>query len=255
MIKVKQLRSATSGKDIPNQFIITLYETVNKKWARKIFQSYDSIIAEKINMGVPFWGKQYNATKINGAFTGDVADIRYYDIPKLIGNGWKYKWDSEALAPYLVSDDNSKILTYDDPESIRLKSEYAIKRELGGLMIWALGYDVTNSGQELIGSIRKNYLSIQSLENDIIIKRFSLQTYPNPFNSSCKIKFELQNKGFTKVSVIDITGKQVDQLIDQQLSKGNYQLTWNATKEMSGIYFIRIESENYSSTKKVLLLK
>jgi len=48
---------------------------------------------------------------------------------------------------------------------------------------------------------------------------------------------------------------EVDQLIDQQLSKGNYQLTWNATKEMSGIYFIRIESENYSSTKKVLLLK
>ena len=216
---------------------------------------FRGIPAEKINMGVPFWGKQYNATKINGAFTGDVADIRYYDIPKLIGNGWEYKWDSEALAPYLVSDDNSKILTYDNPESIRLKSEYAIKRELGGLMIWALGYDVTNSGQELIGSIRKNYLSIQSLENDIIIKRFSLQTYPNPFNSSCKIKFELQNKGFTKVTVIDITGKQVDQLIDQQLSKGNYQLTWNATKEMSGIYFIRIESENYSSTKKVLLLK
>ena len=43
--------------------------------------------------------------------------------------------------------------------------------------------------------------------------------------------------------------------IDQPLTKGNYQLTWNATKEMSGIYFIRIESENYSSTKKVLLLK
>ena len=44
MIKVKQLRSATSGRDIPNQFIITTED-------RKIFQSYDSIIAVKINMG------------------------------------------------------------------------------------------------------------------------------------------------------------------------------------------------------------
>tara|TARA_R100001460_G_scaffold65447_1_gene105781 strand:- start:635 stop:928 length:294 start_codon:yes stop_codon:yes gene_type:complete len=43
MIKVKQLRSATSGRDIPNQFIITTED-------RKIFQSYDSIIAVKINM-------------------------------------------------------------------------------------------------------------------------------------------------------------------------------------------------------------
>ena len=44
MIKVKQLRSETSGRDIPNQFIITTED-------RKIFQSYDSIIAVKINMG------------------------------------------------------------------------------------------------------------------------------------------------------------------------------------------------------------
>ena len=44
MIKVKQFRSATSGRDIPNQFIITTED-------RKIFQSYDSIIAVKINMG------------------------------------------------------------------------------------------------------------------------------------------------------------------------------------------------------------
>tara|TARA_R100001079_G_scaffold108444_1_gene78914 strand:- start:453 stop:755 length:303 start_codon:yes stop_codon:yes gene_type:complete len=59
MIKVKQLRSATSGRDIPNQFVITEYETGNKKWVRQIFQSYDSIIAWKDDDGFTVLDKNY----------------------------------------------------------------------------------------------------------------------------------------------------------------------------------------------------
>ena len=59
MIKVKQLRSATSGRDIPNQFIITEYETGNKKWVRQIFQSYDAIIAWKYDNGFTVLDKKY----------------------------------------------------------------------------------------------------------------------------------------------------------------------------------------------------
>jgi len=59
MIKVKQLRSSTSGRDIPNQFIITEYETGNKKWVRQIFKSYDSIIAWKDDDGFTVLDKNY----------------------------------------------------------------------------------------------------------------------------------------------------------------------------------------------------
>ena len=98
MIKVKQLRSATSGKDIPNQFIITLYETGNKKWARKIFQSYDSIIAEKINMGNEkdyimldknYWDYSRTTGKYRNHFLGE--DIK--TTRKKIKSGEYKLWD------------------------------------------------------------------------------------------------------------------------------------------------------------------
>ena len=59
MMKVKQFRSYTSGRDIPNQFIITLYDKGNKKWYRKYFQSYNSIIAWKDDEGFTVLDKTY----------------------------------------------------------------------------------------------------------------------------------------------------------------------------------------------------
>ena len=76
---------------------------------------------EKINMGIPFWGKKYNASSINGSFTGSVIDMHYSEILPLVGNGWTYQWDNVAKCPYLINEDQSKIITYDNPLSIQHK--------------------------------------------------------------------------------------------------------------------------------------
>ena len=54
-----------------------------------------SIPSSKINLGLPFWGLMWDAPDINEPFTGSSADIIYYNIPELIGNGWNYNWDSD----------------------------------------------------------------------------------------------------------------------------------------------------------------
>ena len=95
----------------------------------------------KINMGIPFWGKKYNASTINGYFTGSVTDLRYYDIVELINNGWLSHWDDVAKCPYLINTDTSQIITYDNPLSIQYKCEFAQTRNLGGVMVrapWAM---------------------------------------------------------------------------------------------------------------------
>lgn len=216
---------------------------------------YRGIPKSQVNMGVPFWGLQFNASEINGSFTGDIKDVRYSDIPSLIGNGWARKWDKDALAPYLVSDDNTRILTYDDPESIRLKSEYAIERELGGMMIWALGYDRTSNGQELIKSIRKNYLSIEPAFINSVPDKFSIKSYPNPFNSSLKIQIDVPKDALVFVNIFDITGREVDGIVDQYLNRGRYTFTWQAKEHRSGLYFVRSMSNNSMISQKVLLIK
>ena len=137
---------------------------------------------EKINLGVPFWGKKYSTYDINQSFSGTVEDMWYHEIVPLIGNGWSYHWDSNAFCPYLIKDDESKIITFDNPESIGFKCEYAKTQNLGGVMIWALGYDIVNGGQELIQSIGENYLKNDSENINLFPESISIKAYPNPLD-------------------------------------------------------------------------
>ena len=84
-------------------------------------------------MGMPFWGLKWEASNINEPFTNQSENIFYYDIPELINNGWSYHWDTDALCPYLIKDDGSFVITYENPESIAFKCQYAIEEDLGGL--------------------------------------------------------------------------------------------------------------------------
>ena len=69
------------------------------------------------------------------------------------------------------------------------------------------------------------------------------------------ISIKLSENKLTTVSVNDLAGRQVDLLVHSVLSKGIYQLSWNGSNQISGIYFIRIKAGNHLTTKKVLLLK
>lgn len=85
---------------------------------------------------------------------------------------------------------------------------------------------------------------------------FSLsQNYPNPFNPTTNIEFSIPKNGLVRLSVFDITGKEVANLVNQVLSAGNYRVNFNASSLASGTYFYRLQSETYVNTKKMILIK
>ena len=214
---------------------------------------------DQINLGLPFWGKRYYASDINQSFTGDVADKRYNEIPNLIGNGWEYNWDNNAHCPYLRKDDYSRIITYDDPESIGHKCEYAIELELGGVMIWALGYDETTNGQVLIQSIDENFLNIDHDEPMIVPNNLSLKAYPNPFNPTCKFEFDLDKAEMIQLNIYSVTGENVVTLIHEKLDSGNHIYYWNGKNPSdnsgSSLYFAELLGERSKIVKKIVYLK
>ncbi|MCX6165553.1 MAG: YCF48-related protein [Ignavibacteriae bacterium] len=79
--------------------------------------------------------------------------------------------------------------------------------------------------------------------------------YPNPFNPVTKIKFDLPKKAFTSLIIYDALGRTVETLVNTELKEGSYEYIWNAVKYNSGIYFIRIVSDKYVETRKMVLLK
>ncbi len=81
------------------------------------------------------------------------------------------------------------------------------------------------------------------------------QNYPNPFNPTTNIKLQIPKAGNVKITVFDVTGKEVAILVNENLSAGEYKVDFNATGLTSGVYFYRIETVSFTDVKKMMLIK
>lgn len=103
-------------------------------------------------------------------------------------------------------------------------------------------------------------VNIESTSN-LIPKEFSLsQNYPNPFNPSTNIEFGLKESRFTKLVIFDILGREVKTLVNENLPAAFYKAVWNGRNSSgnlvsSGVYFYKIETEDFSEVKKLMFLK
>lgn len=94
-------------------------------------------------------------------------------------------------------------------------------------------------------------------QNEKLPEYFSLdQNYPNPFNPSTKIKFTLHAKSQITLTVFNVLGEKIIDLLNRDLEAGYHSVDFNASELPSGIYFYRLVIPNkYSEVKKMLLLK
>lgn len=99
------------------------------------------------------------------------------------------------------------------------------------------------------------YAGIQIVSNEIP-REFKLgQNYPNPFNPSTKINFDITRSGKVNLSVYDVQGKLVKVLVSGVLQPGSYVTQWDADNFPSGIYIYKLEADNFSETKRMMLVK
>ena len=95
-----------------------------------------------------------------------------------------------------------------------------------------------------------------AIDDETLPGRFALdQNFPNPFNPSTSIRYEVQETGRVTLEVFDILGRQVEMLVDGVISAGEYSVTFDAHNLPSGMYLYRLTAGNNVSTKKMLLLK
>jgi len=87
-------------------------------------------------------------------------------------------------------------------------------------------------------------------------KQFSLyQNYPNPFNPTTKIKFNVPKSFIVTLKIFDILGREIAILVNEKLNAGEYEINFDGSNLSSGIYFYKLETNSFSETKKMLLLK
>jgi len=81
------------------------------------------------------------------------------------------------------------------------------------------------------------------------------QNYPNPFNPTTSIQFSIPKESFVKLSVFNVIGQEIQVLVNKNMSAGSYKVNFDASKLNSGMYLYRIETADYTSVRKMLLVK
>ena len=109
-----------------------------------------------------------------------------------------------------------------------------------------------NMANAIIGDL----LTLSNENSSGVINQFNLTNlYPNPFNPVLNIDFEISQAGWVKVNIADIAGSMVKTVHEGYEGIGKHHLSWDPDKLSSGTYFVTLEFENSSLTKKVVLLK
>jgi len=115
-----------------------------------------------------------------------------------------------------------------------------------------------NTGYEIRPRSLDDFQIITAVENkdsNLPIEYALAQNYPNPFNPTTTIRFATPENGVVKIQVYDLLGKVVATLHDGKLAAGHHQFTFSGASVPSGIYFYRVESANFNSVKKMMLVK
>jgi hypothetical protein len=104
------------------------------------------------------------------------------------------------------------------------------------------------------GSASKSSLTNLANEN-FSISKSEMRNYPNPFSKSTTIEYQLAHEGNVKLSVFDLSGHEITTLVNEHKSAGTYTKNFNTNMLSAGTYFYRIQSGEYTETKKLIILR
>jgi chitinase len=163
-----------------------------------------SVTSQKLLLGIPFYGRQYHCPF--GASVGAIADncveIQFSNLPDFSQGSWQRKWDNNSSVPYLINLSTNQLISYDDQQSIQSKCQWSKEKNLGGVIIWALGQDRTGTDQSLLCTVGKELLGTGCAPS---VPTNGLVAY-YPFNGNANDESGNGNNG-TTISVSPISDR------------------------------------------------
>ncbi|MFI5144159.1 MAG: SBBP repeat-containing protein [Ignavibacteria bacterium] len=106
-----------------------------------------------------------------------------------------------------------------------------------------------------IWNFRTSPIGIKPISEEIPKEYKLYNNYPNPFNPSTSITFDLPKSEYVKLSVYDLLGREVEIILSEKLNAGKYRVDWNAGSYPSGVYFYKLVSDDFTDVKKMVLVK
>lgn len=181
------------------------------------------------------------------------VDLTQYELPPLPpAEMFDVRYGSQRFAELIGS----------ETQTIEMQGiEYPLTVKVEGMTIrlqdetGRIVNQLLKSGEDLV--INNPQVEKLKVSSNIIPETYSLeQNYPNPFNPTTTIEFSIpEDLEDVKLTIYDALGQKVAELVNGGLEAGRYSYQWDATKLSSGLYFYQLQTNKYTSIKKMLMLK
>ncbi len=194
-------------------------------------------------------GLMPNGDPIVHPITGEITSYTHDGNPAT-GEGWLHDVSSGGGAGFVSSSSNFDISSGDSTEAI-----FAMVVALGDSFSDAL-VNLENQVMDLRDWWEENQLDIYDENYEQIPDSFELlNAYPNPFNPTTNIQFNVRSESDISLQILDISGRAVETLLNGIVPMGRQDIQWNPQNHASGIYFIHLSSQFNSQSKKIVYLK
>jgi len=185
--------------------------------------------------------------------------FRFARIVNDLPAGWYTSMGYDLFYPPFI---DSIPLTYDPPLSIPPNHQdtnffiyFTCEGPGLGTAIVRM-YNDDNPAEYIQDTFKVQIGSVGITPFSTMIKNYELsQNYPNPFNPVTVIRYSLIENRFVKLKVYDVLGNEVATLVNRKQNAGSHEVDFDGSNFSSGIYFYKLETENFVDTKKMILLK
>ena len=203
-----------------------------------LFEIDDSGVGTKVSIS--------NDSKISGfQFNASLDELSENDLSSLIlPEGW--------VVEYVANNQKLNVLIFDmsgqnSVETLDLKFSSVSSNAFENIVL------ASGSAEQI------EYTVMEKANEQIKISPDDYQLYslyPNPFNPSLNIYFSITTPGKTDITIFNSNGQEVGNVLrNEYLQKGNYNFSWDAGNNPSGLYFVKLESQNLVQIEKALFLK
>lgn len=203
------------------------------------------------------WGNTQSSGGPIAQVDGGVADVTYSDVEGgftgvgNISDNPEFSDSNFCLMP------NSHCIDAGNPDLIYNDVE---DPNNSGFAKWPSQGGIRNDMGAFGGLLSRTlpFFFVTKIETDNFMhpnKYILLQNYPNPFNPTTTINYRIPELSFVTLKVSDVLGKEIKTLVNEEKTAGNYEIIFRERELPSGVYFYKLSSNNFSMTKKMILIR
>ncbi len=225
----------------------------------KIIRRSPNAFDVQLNASEDVAGLQFSLQASTGVSLGDVEPGNLTGTSPSMMSSYR---TNDSTVNFFILNSQSKIFPHGSGTLVSIhftcaKSLTMVKAMLTHVM-------VINSNGDSLGVTTVNYISNNaspsSFPGDKSLSVVLGQNYPNPFNPATMLNYQLQKPGHVRLSIYDMSGREISRMVDRFQNEGTYEIQWSSTSVTgctmsSGIYIARLTVDHVSVSRKMLLTK